>query len=124
MRLKVSEFDASEYLDSEEVIAEYLAAADLIVTKPGGLTSSEALARGTPIVIVNPIPGHESRNSDFLLERGVAVKVNNLKLLQFKLTELLDDPHRLITMRSAAMKLAKPDAAQVVAKKIFAMMGH
>ncbi len=115
---------AATILGYTQQVAEYLAAADLIVTKPGGLTSSEALARGTPIVIVNPIPGHESRNSDFLLERGVAVKVNNLKLLQFKLTELLDDPHRLITMRSAAMKLAKPDAARVVAKKILAMMDN
>ena len=51
---------------------ELLAAADLVVTKPGGLTSSEALARGVAMVVVNPIPGQESRNSDYLLENGAA----------------------------------------------------
>src|SRR5213078_1035720 len=54
-----------------------MAAADVIVSKPGGLTTSEALARGTPMVIVDPIPGQETRNSDYLLENGAAIKVNN-----------------------------------------------
>src|SRR5690606_28699168 len=51
---------------------ELMAVADLVVSKPGGLTTSEALARGAAMVIVNPIPGQESRNSDFLLENGAA----------------------------------------------------
>ena len=51
---------------------ELMAAADVVVTKPGGLTSSEVLARGAAMAIVNPIPGQESRNSDYLLEHGAA----------------------------------------------------
>src|SRR6185369_15806480 len=55
---------------------EWMAASDLIVTKPGGLTSAEAMALGKPMFILNPIPGQEAANSDFLLERGAAVKAN------------------------------------------------
>ena len=70
---------------------ELMAAADLVVSKPGGLTTSEALARGTPMVVVNPIPGQESRNSDFLLENAAAIKINNVATLPYKLNQLLAD---------------------------------
>jgi len=61
----------------------YLTAADVIVSKPGGLTTAESLATGTPMVIVNPIPGQETRNTDMLLEAGVAIKINDLPLLPY-----------------------------------------
>ena len=67
-------------------IDELMAAADLVVSKPGGLTTSETLARGAAMVIVNPIPGQESRNSDFLLENDAAIKVNNIPILAYKVT--------------------------------------
>ena len=72
---------------------EYMAAADLVVGKPGGLTTSEALARGLVFVIVSPIPGQEERNSDHLLEEGAAIRCNNLPVLAYKIDRLLDDPH-------------------------------
>ena len=68
-----------------------MTAADIVVTKPGGLTTSEALACGTAMAVVNPIPGQESRNSDYLLENGAAVKINNLSTLPFKLDQVLAD---------------------------------
>ena len=55
-----------------------MAVADLVLTKPGGLTTSEVLACGAAMAVVNPIPGQESRNSDFLLENGAAIKINNI----------------------------------------------
>ena len=73
-------------------IDELMAVADLVVSKPGGLTTSEILARGAAMAVVNPIPGQESRNSDFLLENGAAVKINNIATLAHKLTPLLEDP--------------------------------
>lgn len=60
---------------------EHLAAADLLLGKPGGLTSSEALARGLALVIVHSIPGQEERNADHLLEAGAALRGNNLPAL-------------------------------------------
>jgi processive 1,2-diacylglycerol beta-glucosyltransferase len=92
-------------------IDELMAAADLVVSKPGGLTTSETLARGAAMVIVNPIPGQESRNSDFLLENGAAVKVNNVATLAYKLTALLREPERLARLKENARRLGRPRAA-------------
>src|SRR5258706_13991716 len=95
---------------------ELMCAADLVVSKPGGLTTSETLARGAAMVIVDPIPGQESRNSDFLLENGAAIKVNNVGTMAHKLTQLLANPERLATLRANSKKLGKPQAAYDVAR--------
>lgn len=89
----------------------WMAASDLLVGKAGGLTSSEALARGLALVIVNPIPGQEERNSDHFLEEGVAIRCNNLPALGWKIDALLSDPARLARMRESARRLGRPAAA-------------
>jgi processive 1,2-diacylglycerol beta-glucosyltransferase len=94
---------------------DLLLAADVVVSKPGGLTSSESLACGCPMMIVEPIPGQEDRNADFLLENGCAIKANNLASLSHKLGSLLDDPDRLTRMRESAVRCARPRAALDVA---------
>ena len=88
--------------------------ADLLISKPGGMTSAEAVTAGLPRCIVNPIPGQEERNSDHLLEEGIAVKCNDLSTLTFKFQRLLDDPERLDAMRAKALTFARPLAAQTV----------
>ncbi len=98
-------------------IDELMAAADIVLSKPGGLTTSEVLARGAALMIANPVPGQETRNSDFILENGAGVKVNNLPTLAHKLTRLLDDPARLQQMKAAARRLGRPQAAFDVARK-------
>jgi processive 1,2-diacylglycerol beta-glucosyltransferase len=99
-------------------VDEYMAAADVLLGKPGGLTTSEALARGLLFVIVNPIPGQEERNSDHLLEEGVAIRCNNLPVLADKIDRLLADPARMDAMRANARRLARPDAAREVVAKL------
>lgn len=89
----------------------WMAASDLLVGKAGGLTSSEALASGLVMVIVNPIPGQEERNSDHLLEEGVAIRCNNLPALAYKIDTLLSDKERFDRMRQAVRRLARPNAA-------------
>ena len=96
---------------------ELMCAADLVVSKPGGLTTSETLARGAAMVIVDPIPGQESRNSDFLLENGAAIKVNNLAALGHKVEAILAEPSRLTQLKSNAAKLGRPRAAFDVVEK-------
>src|SRR5919112_3814674 len=83
---------------------EYMSAADILLGKPGGLTTSEALAKGLVFVIVNPIPGQEERNSDHLLENGVAIRCNNLPTLSYKLDRLLSDPDRFKTMQANSQR--------------------
>lgn len=90
----------------------WMQAADVVVTKPGGLTVAEALACGLPLVIVNPIPGQETRNSDYLLEHGAAIKVNNPRLLGYRVGKLLADTARLRGLQHAARAIARPHAAR------------
>ncbi|PWT91899.1 MAG: UDP-N-acetylglucosamine--LPS N-acetylglucosamine transferase [Proteobacteria bacterium] len=94
----------------------YMAAADLLVGKAGGLTTSEALARALPMAIVDPIPGQESRNADHLLEAGAAIRCNNLPAAAWKIATLLEAPDRLASMREAAGKLGRPEAARTIAE--------
>lgn len=96
-------------------IDELMCAADVVLTKPGGLTSSEVLARGAAMAIVNPIPGQESRNSDYLLENGAAIKINNLATLSTKLAPLLAEPKKLSRLKENARRIARPNAAFDVA---------
>ena len=103
---------------------ELMAAADIVVSKPGGLTTSEVLARGAAMLIVNPIPGQESRNSDYLLENGAAMKANNVATLAFKLEKLLNDKSRLATLKSNAARIAKPRAAFDVAEMALGWKGR
>jgi len=95
---------------------KYMAAADLMVGKAGGLTTSEALARSLPMALIEPIPGQEERNADHLLEAGVAIRCNNLPAAAWKIAKLLDDPHRLTRMREAAKRLGRPGAAAAIAE--------
>ena len=101
-----------------------MAAGDLVVGKPGGLTTSEALARGLVFVIVSPIPGQEERNADHLLEEGAAIRCNNLPVLAYKIDRLLDDPQRLATMQANVRRLAHPRAAYVIINKLLALKEH
>ncbi|HTL54911.1 MAG TPA: glycosyltransferase [Candidatus Limnocylindrales bacterium] len=90
---------------------ELMAVSDLIITKPGGLTTSEVLAIGKPLMIINPIPGQEAANSDFLLERGAAAKVNRVEDLPYRLEQLLASK-RLAELGRAAKALGRPNAAR------------
>jgi processive 1,2-diacylglycerol beta-glucosyltransferase len=102
-------------------IDELMASADLVVSKPGGLTTSEVLARGAALVVVNPIPGQESRNSDYLLEEKAAIKANHTATLAHKVEQLLDNPARLAEIRANALRIARPQAAYEVARQALAM---
>ncbi len=95
---------------------QYMAAADLLIGKAGGLTTSEALTRALPMALIEPIPGQEERNADHLLEAGAAIRCNNLPAAAWKIAGLLNDPPRLERMRQAASKMGRPEAAAAIAK--------
>lgn len=95
-------------------VERLMACADLAVTKPGGLTTSECLALGLPMIVNSPIPGQEERNADFLLEQGVALKANDPVSLEYRVRELLRDSAKLCDMRDKAKALGRPHAARHV----------
>lgn len=96
---------------------ELMSVADLIITKPGGLTSSEALALGRPLCIISPIPGQEAANSDFLLEHGCAVKVNRIDDLPFRIRQLLGSD-KLQELSRHAANLGRPSAALEICRQV------
>jgi processive 1,2-diacylglycerol beta-glucosyltransferase len=101
---------------------ELMKVASLIVTKPGGLTTSEALALGRPLFILNPIPGQEAANSDFLLERGAAAKVNRVEDLPYRVEKLLGSK-KLAEMAKAAKALGRPQSATAVCNEVLKRLG-
>lgn len=99
-------------------VDELMEVATLIVTKPGGMTTSEALAKGLPMVIVNPIPGQEMRNTDFLLKKGIGIRIDKTSDIGEEIELLIKSPERLATMSKAAYENGNPHAALDIAKLI------
>ena len=102
---------------------ELMDAADLIVTKPGGLTTTEILAKGKPMALVAPIPGQEQRNCEYLLEAGAAVRLYDVGDAAYSLETWLADEPRLKRMAAAARAIAQPQAAKEIAAALIARLG-
>jgi processive 1,2-diacylglycerol beta-glucosyltransferase len=90
---------------------QLMRAADLFVGKPGGLSASECMAAGLPMVLVNPIPGQEVRNGDYLMEQGAAIRCNTSATIGWKIDQVLREPGRLERMQGAAQRIGRPTAA-------------
>lgn len=106
------------FYDYVNNVDELMEVASLIVTKPGGMTTSECLAKGLPMVIVNPIPGQEMRNTDFLLKNGIGIRIDSTSDIGEEIELLLKSPEKLEAMSQAARAFGKPNAAFDVAKLI------
>ncbi|MFO7897576.1 MAG: glycosyltransferase [Planctomycetota bacterium] len=106
------------YVDFMEKL---MAAADLAVMKPGGMSSSECLAVGLPMVLTEPIPGQEEANFEFLVGCGAALPATDLAELQQTVTELLGDRERLRRMSAAARRAGRPHAAHDIIEAVLAM---
>jgi processive 1,2-diacylglycerol beta-glucosyltransferase len=105
-----------------ENVHELMSVADMVVTKPGGITTAEALVKQLPMIIINPIPGQEQKNTAFLLAHGVAVQAERAPDVAHYVDEFLRNPVRLQRMRAAARALGKPHAAQAAAEEIVRLM--
>lgn len=103
-------------------IERLMACADLVITKPGGLTTSECLAMGLPMILNAPIPGQEERNADYLLEQGVALTAPDDVTLRYRIDYLLAHPGKLADMRRCAHALGRPDAASNVLATVLAKL--
>jgi processive 1,2-diacylglycerol beta-glucosyltransferase len=105
-----------------DFIPELMTVADCFITKPGGLATTEALAKSLPMVFVNPIAGHEEGNAAFLVQQGAAISVRRISGLRAALNSLFENEGRkLREMQSACRSLAKPDAALNLAEHILQM---
>jgi len=101
------------FVDNIDLLME---ASDLIVTKAGGMTISEAMAKGLPMIIVKPIPGHEKRNADILVEQGAAVEIKDLSSLRGAVNRMFSGEEDLNRMKQGVSALARPESAIDIAK--------
>lgn len=99
-------------------VHDYMHASDVLITKPGGLTSAEALAARLPMVLFKPLPGQEERNTRYLSERGAALRVKSSHDLTRAVQLVLGSPEKRAQMRHAMQTLSKPDAAAEIAAVI------
>ncbi len=111
-QLEIRKLGFVDYLD------DLIVASDLVVTKSGGLIVSEILARHTPMVIVDPIPGQEHWNADYLVSVGAGVQVRLGEMVPMVVKNLLNEPDRLDMMRQKAKAVARPDAAFTIADAV------
>ncbi|MBE9167256.1 UDP-N-acetylglucosamine--LPS N-acetylglucosamine transferase [Pleurocapsales cyanobacterium LEGE 06147] len=111
-QVKLRKLGIIDYVD------DLVAASDLIVTKAGGLITSEVLARGTPMIIVDPIPGQEEQNADAIAASGAGVQLRLPEMVAPAVRYLLKHPERLKEMRRAALEIGQPRAALNIAEQI------
>jgi processive 1,2-diacylglycerol beta-glucosyltransferase len=96
-------------------ISDYMEMSDILITKPGGMTVSEALTKNIPLVLISPIPGQEERNAQFLSNIGAAVRVIKKGDLENVLHQLIDNPLRMCHMKEMSKFLSRPDASEKIA---------
>lgn len=96
---------------------ELMALSDLLITKPGGIIVSESIAIGIPMIFIEPIPGQEEANADYLIEQGAGMKARNLPVLLYKLGQLIKDPEKLADMSRRARAISRPNAARTIAEE-------
>lgn len=101
-------------------VERLMACADAIVTKPGGLTTSECLAMGLPMIVNAPIPGQEEHNADYLMEQGAALKAIDGIGLVYRVRHLTEHPEKLAEMSRRARALGRPHAAKAVLDTVLA----
>ncbi|MGE4548618.1 MAG: glycosyltransferase [Intestinibacillus sp.] len=109
------------FVDNVEIM---MSAADCIVTKPGGLTVSEALAKNLPMILVDPIPGHEERNVEFLLNNGIASLVTKTFPIDEAVYHLFTNPARLQTVRETMRAIGHPNATERLADFVLTMAAN
>ena len=99
-------------------VDDLVVASDVVISKAGGLIISEVLARNTPMIIIDPIPGQEEWNADFVAGSGAGIQLRMPEMVPPATLALLDDPERLAAMRRQAKRMGRPYAAQEIARTV------
>ncbi len=103
-------------------VHELMDAAEMVVTKPGGITTAECMVKRLPMIIINPIPGQEAKNSEYLLSHNVAVQAEDANDVMLFVDEFLRNPQKLRQMRDAADRVRRPHAAEDAARDILGLL--
>ena len=104
--------DRIRVLDFTNKVPEIMNISSLVITKPGGLTTTESLVSNLPIVIINPIPGQEEENAEYLEKNGLAIWIKKDDNIARVLKNLYRHPEVLQKMKENIKKYAKPDSTK------------
>jgi processive 1,2-diacylglycerol beta-glucosyltransferase len=99
-----------------DFVDDLVAASDLVITKAGGLMVSEVLARGTPLLVIDPIPGQEEWNADYVVSAGAGVQLRMPEAVPYTTLNLLAQPGRLAAIRERSLTAGRPRAALDIAE--------
>lgn len=103
-------------------VHDLMAAADILISKSGGLTSAEAMSKHLPMIIVDPIPGQETRNAEMIVESGAGFLALDLPNVSYKLRRAIENPALLRRARAGTCELAKPHAAMDIVHDVYAFL--
>jgi processive 1,2-diacylglycerol beta-glucosyltransferase len=104
-----------------DYINELMSVSDIIITKPGGITTAEALTQRLPMVIVKPLPGQEANNTEYLIRKQAAIKISRPSDTHLVIEDLLRYPEKLDSLREAARQISKPNSSLDIARLILGL---
>lgn len=110
--------DYVKILEYTNKVPELMAISDLVVSKPGGLTTSESLASNLPMIIINPIPGQEEENAEFLEEKGIGIWIRKSDSAYEIFKDLFSSPEKLEEMKKNTEILAKKHSTEEICETI------
>jgi processive 1,2-diacylglycerol beta-glucosyltransferase len=130
-KLKNQLIDISSRCNKQTLIYDFthnvstlMSCADILISKPGGLTVTEAINKHLPLVITSAIPGHEERNADYLLNNGIAARVKDSDSIVSLIKQLTKSQHRLVHMKESAIEKSKPNAARDICELILKLSSN
>lgn len=104
-------------------VNEYMEAADLLISKSGGITTAESLSKDLPMLVVSPILGQETRNCDFLINAGAAVKIKGISGIKSAIEDIAAHPDKMDSMKQAIRNIRRPAASYDIARMVLEMCG-
>lgn len=110
--------DRIKVLEFTNKVPELMSISSFVITKPGGLTSTESLISHLPIIIINPIPGQEEENAEFLVQSDVAVWIKKHDNVARILKNLYRHPEKMESMKNSTYALAKPDSTKNICETL------
>ena len=116
--LSPSSSEKMRVLGFTDNVSLYMSAADLYITKPGGLTTTESIAKRIPMILINAVPGLETRNYDFLISSGVAVGAKNWRQVLALVQKAMRNPQLLDQQVEAMKQFAPNNAADAICKYV------
>lgn len=99
-------------------VPELMSVSDLVITKPGGLTTTESLASGLPLIIIDPLPGQEEENAEFVENSGAGIWVKDSDNIETILLNIFNNPDKLENMKSKARLIAKKNSTQNIVETL------